>query len=219
MRIVKKLVGPIESFSTNGRPFFLEEKMPSLQKAHQRIIFSLLFCLLLSCEHLGAKMIEKNAYDFEFKDLSTQNPLPLNEFKGKVMLIVNTASRCGFTPQYAELEALYQTYKDKGFVVIGVPSNDFGGQEPGDEHEVAEFCEINYGVTFPMTTKEVVKGKNAHPFYLWAKKEKGGFSAPKWNFHKYLIDKKGNIIDYFYSTTSPQSKRVINEIEKALIKK
>lgn len=160
-----------------------------------------------------------NAYDFTFQTLVGNNPLPLSSFKGKVILIVNTASKCGFTPQYASLEALYKKYEAKGLVILGVPSNDFGGQEPGVEKEIAQFCQLNFGVSFPMTKKEIVSGKNAHPFYLWARKTLGFGTAPKWNFHKYLINREGKLIDYFYTTTSPDSKRFIKALEKALNEK
>ncbi|CEG56098.1 glutathione peroxidase [Legionella fallonii] len=163
--------------------------------------------------------LRDNAYDYSFHTLAGHKPLPLNSFRGKVLLIVNTASKCGFTPQYVGLEKLYEQYKDKGLVILGVPSNDFGGQEPGSEEEITNFCQINYGVSFPMTSKEVVLGKTAHPFYLWAKKKLGFGSAPKWNFHKYLIDQNGKLITYFYSFTSPSSSRLIKSIEKALAEK
>ncbi|KTD66632.1 glutathione peroxidase [Legionella santicrucis] len=157
-----------------------------------------------------------NAYDYSFHTLRGHEPLPLSSFQGKVLMVVNTASKCGFTPQYAGLEKLYEQYKDRGLVILGVPSNDFGGQEPGTEDEISNFCQVNYGVSFPIAAKEVVSGKNAHPFYLWAKKELGFGTAPKWNFHKYLINRKGKLIDYFYSTTSPDAGRVTKIIEKAL---
>lgn len=157
-----------------------------------------------------------NAYDFSFHTLVGHQPLPLSTFRGKVILLVNTASKCGFTPQYTALEKLYERYKDRGLVILGVPSNDFGGQEPGTEQEVAHFCKLNYGVSFPMTAKEVVSGKNAHPFYLWAKKKLGFWTAPKWNFHKYLINQKGELIDYFYSTTTPDAPRLVKRIEQTL---
>lgn len=161
---------------------------------------------------------QDNAYDYSFHTLTGHKPLPLSSFRGKVLLIVNTASKCGFTPQYAGLEKLYEQYKDKGLVILGVPSNDFGGQEPGSEEEITSFCQINYGVSFPMASKEVVSGKKAHPFYLWAKKKLGFGSSPKWNFHKYLIDQNGKLITYFYSFTAPNSSRLIKSIEKALAK-
>lgn len=159
---------------------------------------------------------DKNAYDFTFEALMDGEPLPLADYKGKVLLIVNTASKCGFTGQYEGLENLYEKYKDQGLVIIGVPSNDFGGQEPGTDQQIAEFCEVNYGVTFPMASKEKVSGDEAHPFYAWAKNVLGFGTAPKWNFHKYLVNREGKLIDYFNSTTSPDATRLVEAIEKAL---
>jgi glutathione peroxidase len=156
------------------------------------------------------------AYDFSFQTLIGKEPMPLAQYKGHVLLIVNTASQCGFTPQYEALEKVYLDNKDKGLVVIGVPSNDFGGQEPEDSEEIANFCRINYGVTFPMASKEVVSGKNAHPFYQWARSELGFGTAPKWNFHKYLIDREGKLVTYFNSTTSPEATRVKEVLQKLL---
>lgn len=161
------------------------------------------------------KPSDKIAYDFSFEALSGA-PLPLAQFKGKVLLVVNTASKCGFTPQYKQLEALYLRYKDQGLVVLGVPSNDFGGQEPGTPQEIKSFCEINYGVTFPLTSKNVVSGDGAHPFYQWAKQVLGAGAAPKWNFHKYLIDRKGHLVDYFGSMTAPDAGSIKNSIEKLI---
>lgn len=146
----------------------------------------------------------QTAYDFTFTKLMEEGQLPLAEFKGKVVLVVNTASECGFTGQYADLEKLYESYKDQGLVVIGVPSNDFGGQEPGSNKQIAEFCQLNYGVSFPMAGKEVVSGAQAHPFYKWAKAKLGFGTAPKWNFHKYVISRDGELVDYFNSTTAPR---------------
>ncbi|MCF8462527.1 MAG: glutathione peroxidase [Rickettsiaceae bacterium] len=162
------------------------------------------------------KKIEEIAYNFSFISLNENKKLSLGDFKGKVIVIVNTASKCGFTSQYADLEKIYQEYKDKGLVIIGVPSNNFGGQEPGSNEGIATFCQLNYGVTFPMTQKEKVSGEEAHPFYRWAKKTLGFGTAPKWNFHKYLINRKGKLIDYFHSTTSLQSDRFKAAIENAL---
>lgn len=164
-------------------------------------------------KHMTSK---NNAYSFSFRTLIGNEPLPLHSFQGKVLLIVNTASKCGFTPQYERLEKLYEKYKDQGLVILGVPSNDFGGQEPGSEQEIATFCHINYGVSFPMTAKEIVSGKKAHPFFLWARQQLGFGTAPKWNFHKYLINREGELIDYFYSMTSPDAPRLIKRLEKVL---
>lgn len=158
---------------------------------------------------------EKTAYDFRFEALNGES-LPLSAYRGKVLLIVNTASKCGFTPQYKGLEALYRHYKEKGLVIIGVPSNDFGAQEPGSAQEIKNFCEINYGVTFPMAAKQAVIGDSAHPFYLWAREVLGSGAAPKWNFHKYLIDKNGHLVDYFGSMTAPDAERVQQTIEAQL---
>jgi glutathione peroxidase len=164
----------------------------------------------------GTQASLKTVYDFSFKTLIGQAPLPLRQFQGNVLLIVNTASRCGFTPQYEGLERLYKIYKKEGFVILGIPSNDFGRQEAGSNEEIACFCKLNYNITFPMASKEAVRGKNAHPFYLWAKERLGLGTAPKWNFHKYLINRTGEVIDYFHSTTSPESERLKEAIEAAL---
>ena len=156
------------------------------------------------------------ASEFVFDTLMGQAKFALSDYKGKVVMIANTASQCGFTGQYQGLEELYQKYKSRGFVIIGVPSNDFGGQEPGSHEEIADFCKINYGVSFPMTAKYHVRGSQAHPFYLWAKKKLGFGTAPKWNFHKYILDRRGRLVDYFHSVTSPTSSRVIKVVEKHL---
>jgi glutathione peroxidase len=165
----------------------------------------------------GRSQSPTNAHSFNFVSLDAQ-PLPLSDFKGKVVLVVNTASQCGLTPQYKELEELYQRYKDQGLVILGVPSNDFGQQEPGNSEEITCFLEEHYPVTFPITEKEVVSGKNAHPFYLWAGKKVWFFGRPAWNFHKYLIGKNGEFIDWFASTTLPLSPKITRAIEKALAK-
>ncbi len=143
-------------------------------------------------------------------------PMPLASYKGNVVLLVNTASECGYTPQYEGLEALWLAYKDKGLVIIGVPSNDFGGQEPGKAEDIATFCKINYGVTFPLADKTVVKGDGAAPIYVWAGKEAGVLGRPKWNFHKYLFGKDGRFVDWFATPTEPMSAKVVKAVEKAL---
>ncbi len=178
-----------------------------------------MFSSLFSSKSSAKETKAQNAYAFSFSALMSDKKLDLADYKDKVILVVNTASECGFTPQYKDLEKLYETYKDKGLVVIGVPSNDFGKQEPGSSDQIAKFCEVNYGVTFPMAKKEVVSGKDAHPFYQWAKSELGGLSAPKWNFSKYLIDKKGKLVDYYISTTNPTDEKITKKIEKLLNEK
>lgn len=166
----------------------------------------------------SASSASRDVYEYSFPVLIGDGEVNLANYRGKVMLIVNTASKCGFTGQYKGLEKLYNDYKDKGLVIIGVPSNDFGGQEPGSEKEIAQFCEFNYGVTFPMTAKQVVSGDDAHPFYYFARETLGYLAAPKWNFHKYLIARDGTLVDYFHSTTTPDSERLTQAIEAELAK-
>ncbi len=154
--------------------------------------------------------------DFTFEALDSDKEIKLSDYKGKAVLVVNTASECGFTSQYKGLQKLWEDYGDKGLVVLGVPSNDFGGQEPGSEEEVKKFCEMRYGVTFPLTAKAVVKGKDAHPFYVYARQKLGFIAAPKWNFHKYLIDARGELVDWFSSATSPDAEKLVKAVQHAL---
>lgn len=156
-----------------------------------------------------------NAHAFSFTSIEGK-PLPLTAFKGKAVLVVNTASACGLTPQYKGLEALWRAYKDKGLVVLGVPSNDFGAQEPGSEKEIQTFCETRFGVDFPLTSKEHVIGAGAHPLYKWIAGELGEAATPKWNFHKYLIGKDGAIAGTFGSRVEPESGELKQAIEAAL---
>lgn len=159
----------------------------------------------------------QTAYDFTFESIAGK-PLPLVDFRGKVLLVVNTASQCGFTPQYKALEALHQAYRGRGLVVLGVPCDDFGGQEPGNEQDIAQFCELNFGVTFPLTSKAHVKGENAHPFYRWAPQNfwVSALARPRWNFHKYLLDREGKMAAYFSTLTSPKSPHISRAIERLL---
>jgi glutathione peroxidase len=142
--------------------------------------------------------------------------MALSAWHGRALLVVNTASKCGFTGQYAGLQRLYEAYRDRGLVVIGVPSNDFGGQEPGGEADIAAFCGDRFGVTFPLATKTRVKGANAHPFYRWAAGELGGIARPRWNFHKYLVAPDGRLAGWFSTLTPPTSRRVARAIERLL---
>ncbi len=158
-----------------------------------------------------------NAHQYSFTSIDGKN-LNLNDYAEKVILVVNTASKCGFTGQYKDLQTLYNTYKDQGLVVLGVPSGDFAGQEFEAENEVKKFTEENFNITFPLTGITHVKGKNAHPFYKWASENGGFLSGPKWNFHKYLIDANGGYVTSFGSTTSPTSTSVVTAIETALSK-
>jgi glutathione peroxidase len=158
---------------------------------------------------------DKLAYDFNFKDLDGST-INLSEYKNKVIVVVNVASQCGFTSQYEGMQEIWEKYQQRGIVMMGVPSNDFGKQEPGDNKEIKNFCEAKFGISFPMTEKVVVKGENAHPFYLWAKKNHGNSAVPKWNFHKIIIGKNGKVEDTFASITKPSSKKFISALEKAL---
>lgn len=139
-------------------------------------------------------------------------------FRGKTVLVVNVASKCGFTPQYAGLEALYQRFADEGLIVLGLPSNQFMGQEPGTEADIAAFCGLNFGVTFPMTTKIDVRGKNQHPLYAQLTTFKHGLlpGLVKWNFEKFLVNPRGEIVDRFASTVEPESDEIVAAIEKVL---
>lgn len=156
-----------------------------------------------------------SAHDFSFTSIDGK-PLQLSQFAGGPVLIVNTASRCGMTPQYEGLQTLWEQYRDRGFTVLGVPSNDFGGQEPGTEADIKAFCTKNYGVGFPMTSKNVVLGPDAHPFYRWVIDEAGEAAAPRWNFHKYLIDADGSLKGSFGSKILPGDPELIAVLEAEL---
>tara|TARA_B100000029_G_C17570786_1_gene956510 strand:- start:1447 stop:1998 length:552 start_codon:yes stop_codon:yes gene_type:complete len=174
--------------------------------------------LLVMISFFGNKLsanYEKLAYDFNFKDLDGSS-LNLSEYEGKVIVIVNVASHCGFTKQYEDMQKVWEKYQAKGLIMIGVPSNDFGNQEPGSNTEIKNFCEAKFGITFPMTEKVSVKGINVHPFYKWAEENHGKSAIPKWNFHKIIIDKEGKVSDTFASITSPSSNKFIKAIEKLL---
>ena len=159
-------------------------------------------------------------YDKIFFDLTIKSingdVLNLDVYKNKTVLLVNVASKCGFTKQYNGLQELYDKYKDKGFLVIAIPSNQFGGQEPGTNDEIKDFCNVNFNITFPLMNKADVKGENAHEIFVWAKNNYGKSAVPKWNFHKILINKKGKIQNTYNSFTEPMSKRIIKEIELIL---
>ena len=148
-----------------------------------------------------------SAYDFTAQTLDGQ-PAPLADHRGEVMLIVNTASKCGFTPQYTGLEALYRKYKDRGLMILGFPCNQFGAQEPGNADEIASFCSLTYDVSFPLMGKIDVNGPSAHPLYAWLKGEKKGILGTqgiKWNFTKFLVDRKGEVVERFAPTATPAS--------------
>ncbi|HYM71467.1 MAG TPA: glutathione peroxidase [Stellaceae bacterium] len=158
-----------------------------------------------------------NAYRFEFTGIDG-GKLPLSAWAGHPVLVVNTASFCGYTPQYRDLEALWRRYRDKGLIVLGVPSNDFGAQEPGSAAEIKQFCETNYEVDFPLTEKYRVVGGEAHPFYRWIAASLGEGAAPRWNFHKYLIGPDGELAGAWPSSVGPGDKTITGEIDKLLAK-
>jgi len=156
-----------------------------------------------------------SAHDFEFTAIDGE-PLAMSGYDGKVVLLVNTASFCGFTPQYDGLQTLWERYRDDGLVVLGVPSNDFGAQEPGDESEIKAFCQANYLVDFPLTSKRAVSGADAHPLYRWLAEELGDGAAPRWNFHKYLIGADGRALEAWSTRIEPLSDPITSAIEREL---
>ena len=157
---------------------------------------------------------DKSFHDFSIESISGGN-ISLSDYKNKVVLLVNTASQCGFTPQYSGLQKIYDRYKDDGFVVLGVPSDDFN-QELSSDDDVKKFCEIRYGVNFPLTSIQKIKGESAHPLYKWISGNTSVIGQPRWNFHKYLIGKEGQIINWFSSMTSPTSEGLLKQVEQAL---
>ena len=154
------------------------------------------------------------AYDIKFKSIDG-NTLDFADYKNKVLIVVNVASRCGFTNQYEDLQNLWENYKEKNVIIIGVPTNNFR-QEPGSNKEIKDFCEANFNISFPMTEKIDVVGVNAHPFYKWAKESYGKSAIPKWNFHKILISKDGKVADTFSSITKPSSSKFKKKIENLI---
>ena len=171
-------------------------------------MFNFLWCFNANANY------KKLAYDFTFKDVENKK-IELKDYKGKVIVMVNVASRCGFTNQYEGLQKIWSEYKDSNLVVIGVPSNNFK-QEPGSDKEIKDFCETNFGITFPITEKTNIIGQNAHPFYLWAKENHGIAAIPKWNFHKIIIGKDGKVAKTFTSITKPSSAKFKNYISEII---
>jgi glutathione peroxidase len=181
----------------------------------KKICLVYIIIIMFSLINKTIAQYEKLFFDLNIKDIQGKM-INFSKYKDKTILLVNVASKCGFTKQYSGLQALYEKYKDKGLVIIGIPSNQFGGQEPGSNKEIKDFCEINFNITFPITDKVDVKGKNAHPIYLWAKENYGNSTVPKWNFHKILINKNGKIQNTYNSFIKPMSKKIIKEIELIL---
>jgi glutathione peroxidase len=182
---------------------------------NKNYLLLLIFTIMFSFFNKVDAKYEKLFFELNIKGIDGKE-LDLNQFKGKTILLVNVASKCGFTKQYTDLQSLYEKYKRQGLVVIGIPSNQFGGQEPGSNKEIKDFCETNFNITFPMTDKINVKGENTHELYVWAKNNYGKSTVPKWNFHKILINKEGKVQDTFNSFVTPLSKKIINEIELIL---
>ena len=185
-----------------------------MQTVYRQLTFILLSALLATCAFAASPPACKGLLDHNFPALLTGNAQSLCDYSGKVVLVVNTASQCGYTPQYEGLEALHRRYKDKGLVVIGFPSNDFGGQEPGSNKEIASFCEVNYGVSFPMFAKSGVAKGSVNPFY--ERLAKVSNSKPRWNFHKYLVDRRGEKVLAYPSDVTPNDPKLLKEIERLL---
>ena len=177
-------------------------------------IFTILIIFMFFSKKSYSENYDKVLYDFKIESI-TGEVIDLNEFQNKVVLITNTASYCGFTKQYSDLQKLWQKYKEEGLIVLGVPSNSFN-QEKSNEKDVKDFCEVNFNINFPMTKITEVKGDNAHEIFKWAKKNYGKSAVPKWNFHKILINKKGKVEDTFASFTNPMSNKVTSKIESLL---
>lgn len=160
-------------------------------------------------------MNQRSAYEFSLKSLNG-DPLALRQFEGKPILLVNTASKCGFTPQYKGLQELWSLYQPRGLTIVGAPCNDFGNQEPGAESDIKSFCLTNYGVSFPMAAKLHVRGPQTDPLFAWLAEQGGFLSRPRWNFYKYLIGPDGRLLTWFSSIATPMSARVRGAVEKAL---
>ena len=182
-----------------------------------RRLAALVVLVALLLPAAGPKGFAMSAHDFAFTTIDGA-PLPLTRYRGKAVLVVNTASQCGFTPQYDGLQTLWERYRGRGLVVLGVPSNDFGRQEPGVNAEIKTFCEVNFRVDFPLTEKQAVIGPDAHPFYRWIAQALGEGAAPRWNFHKYLIGPDGKLAGTFPSRVEPMSDELLRAVEAALPK-
>ena len=180
----------------------------------KKLIFIAITIFMFFFKNTSIANYEKVFFDFKIKSI-TGEIINFNKYKDKVILIVNTASYCGFTKQYDELQDLWDKYKSKGLIVLGIPSNSFN-QEKTDDSEVKEFCKLNFNIDFPLTTITEVKGKNAHDLFIWAKENHGKSAIPKWNFHKILINKNGKVEDTFASFTKPMSKKIVSKIESIL---
>ncbi len=180
----------------------------------KKIIFTVLTISMLFFNNLAIANYEKKFHDFSIESI-TGETINFSDYKDKVILVVNTASYCGFTKQYSELQELWDLYKSRGLIVLGIPSNTFN-QEKNNNDDVKEFCEVNFNINFPITAITNVKGEKAHELFKWAKNNHGKSAIPKWNFHKLLINKEGKVEDTFVSFTKPMSKKIIDKIEEIL---
>ena len=180
----------------------------------KKIIFIISIIFMFSFNNSLSANYEKRFHDFNIESINGET-INFSDYKDKVILVVNTASYCGFTKQYSELQKLWELYKSKGLIVLGIPSNSFN-QEKDTNNDVKEFCEVNFNINFPITVITEVKGDKAHELFKWAKDNHGKSAIPKWNFHKLLINKNGMIEDTFLSFTKPMSKKIINKIEEIL---
>ena len=179
------------------------------------ILLIILFFIMFLFTNKSNAEYDKLIYEFSIESI-TGDIINFSNYKNKAILLVNVASQCGFTGQYKDLQNLWDKYKKEGLIVIGLPTNQFGNQEPGNNEQIKKFCEVNFNISFPITDKVEVKGENAHQIYLWAKENFGNSAIPKWNFHKILINTEGKIHDTFSSLTKPTSKKIVSEIEKIL---
>ena len=178
-----------------------------------------IFTITMMFFSLSAMACKSSLLDHNFRKLASSEEVNLCEaYSGKVLLIVNTASKCGFTYQYNDIETLHQKYKKDGLIIIGIPSNDFGNQELSSNQKVKEFCTINFDISFMLTEITNIKGEKGHPFFKWVKKEAGFLAFPKWNFYKYLINKEGLLVKWYTSTTRPSSTKITTEIDKIILK-
>tara|TARA_B100000965_G_C19445728_1_gene692952 strand:- start:190 stop:738 length:549 start_codon:yes stop_codon:yes gene_type:complete len=180
----------------------------------KKVVITAITIFMFFFKNTAMPNYEKIFFDFNIKSISG-DVINFKDYENKVVLLVNTASFCGFTKQYEGLQALWDKYKSKGLIVLGIPSNSFNQEKDKDE-EIKKFCEVNFNIDFPMSTITEVKGENAHEIYKWAENNYGKAAIPKWNFHKILINKEGKIIDTFTSLTKPLSKKIIDKIEKSI---
>jgi glutathione peroxidase len=190
-----------------------------MKKTIRLILAGMIICTVTGLAQIKEGQVEQpKLYSFVMKTIDGKDK-PLSDYKGKVLMIVNVASKCGHTPQYKGLEEIYTKYKDKGFVILGFPANNFLWQEPGTNEEIKKFCTLNYGVTFDMFSKISVKGDDQHPLYKYLTKETSVPGDVKWNFQKYLVDRKGNVVSKFQPGTEPVDKEVIDKIDQLLSEK